>query len=69
MAELEQLRLANAEEAAKAEELRKQREAEEAAKQLQELKRKEESAPRLSTTSEIFPGILADEEQQSFLFP
>ena len=42
LAELEQLRLANAEEAAKAEELRKQREAEEAAKQLQELKRKEE---------------------------
>ena len=43
LAELEQLRLANAEEAAKAEELRKQREAEEAAKQLQELKRKEEA--------------------------
>lgn len=40
LAELEQLRLANAEEAAKAEELRKQREKEAAAKRMEELKRR-----------------------------
>lgn len=42
-AELEQLRLANAEEAAKAEELRKQREKEAAAKRMEELKKEEEA--------------------------
>ncbi len=44
LAELEQLRLANAEEAAKAEELRKQREKEAAAKRMEELKKEEEAA-------------------------
>ena len=44
LAELEQLRLANAEEAAKAEELRKQREKEAAAKSMEELKKEEEAA-------------------------
>ena len=44
LAELEQLRLANAEEAAKAEELRKQREKEAAAKRIEELKKEEEAA-------------------------
>lgn len=44
LAELEQLRLANAEEAAKAEELRKQREKEVAAKRMEELKKEEEAA-------------------------
>ena len=43
LAELEQLRLANAEEAAKAEELRKQREKEAAAKRMEELKKEEEA--------------------------
>ena len=66
MAELEQLRLANAEEAAKAEELRKQREAEEAAKQLQELKRKEEAdrqevamKTQQSSIGNLFAGAVA----------
>ena len=44
LAELEQLRLANAEEAAKAEELRKQREKEAAAKRMEGLKKEEEAA-------------------------
>ena len=44
LAELEQLRLANAEEAAKAEELRKQREKEAAAKRMEELKKEDEAA-------------------------
>ncbi|UVQ25937.1 hypothetical protein [Bacteroides thetaiotaomicron] len=44
LAELEQLRLANAEEAAKAEELRKQREKEAATKRMEELKKEEEAA-------------------------
>jgi hypothetical protein len=44
LAELEQLRLANAEEAVKAEELRKQREKEAAAKRMEELKKEEEAA-------------------------
>ena len=44
LAELEQLRLANAEQAAKAEELRKQREKEAAAKRMEELKKEEEAA-------------------------
>lgn len=43
LAELEQLRLANAEEAAQAEELRKQREKEAAAKRMEELKKEEEA--------------------------
>lgn len=43
LAELEQLRLANAEEAAKAEVLRKQREKEAAAKRMEELKKEEEA--------------------------
>ncbi|KAA4233445.1 hypothetical protein F3D15_21970, partial [Bacteroides ovatus] len=66
LAELEQLRLANAEEAAKAEELRKQREAEEAAKQLQELKRKEEAdrqevamKTQQSSIGNLFAGAVA----------
>lgn len=48
LAELEQLRLANAEAAAKAEEQRKQREAEETAKQMEEIKRQEEVAKQES---------------------
>ena len=44
LAELEQLRLANAEEAAKAEKQRKQREAEETARQMEEIKKQEEIA-------------------------
>lgn len=44
MAELEQLRISNAEEAARAERQRKQREAEETAKQMEEIKRQEEAA-------------------------
>ncbi len=44
LAELEQLRLANVEEAVKAEELRKQREKEAAAKRMEELKKEEEAA-------------------------
>lgn len=49
LAELEQLRLANAEEAAKAEELRKQREKEAAAKRMEELKKEEEAAKQEAT--------------------
>lgn len=48
LAELEQLRLANAEAAAKAEQERKQREAEAAAKQMEEIKRQEEAAKQES---------------------
>ena len=62
LAELEQLRLANAEEAAKAEELRKQREKEAAAKRMEELKKEEEAAkqedPQKSQQSSILSLIM-----------
>lgn len=48
LAELEQLRLANAEAAAKAEQERKKREAEASAKQMEEIKRQEEAAKQES---------------------
>ena len=66
LAELEQLRLANAEAAAKAEELRKQREIEATAKRMEEIKREEEAAKQeaalkaqQSTIGSLFAGAAA----------
>ena len=66
LAELEQLRLANAEAAAKAEELRKQREIEATSKRMEEIKREEEAAKQeaalkaqQSTIGSLFAGAAA----------
>ena len=66
LAELEQLRLANAEAAAKAEEVRKQREAAETAKQMEEIKKAEEAAKQeaamkaqQSSIGSLFAGAAA----------
>ena len=66
LAELEQLRFANAEAAAKAEEVRKQREAAETAKQMEEIKKAEEAAKQevamkaqQSSIGSLFAGAAA----------
>ena len=66
LAELEQLRLANAEAAAKAEELRKQREIEATSKRMEEIKREEDAAKQeaalkaqQSTIGSLFAGAAA----------
>ena len=66
LAELAQLRLANAEAAAKAEELRKQREIEATSKRMEEIKREEEAAKQeaalkaqQSTIGSLFAGAAA----------
>ena len=66
LAELELLRLANAEAAAKAEEVRKQREAAETAKQMEEIKKAEEAAKQeaamkaqQSSIGSLFAGAAA----------